>query len=88
MEIKGISELKNALELHNGKDAVISISHKLYGDQKIKCKLNFFADEKRVGIRIKSGQELYVRKDGLYVDVIDDHILLADDMVCMNIGIA
>lgn len=84
--MKVIGELKNVLKLYNGRDAVVSISHKLYGIEKIKCKLNFFVDEKCVGIRIKSGQELYVRKNGLYVDVIDDHILLADDMVRMNIS--
>ena len=85
--MKIVGELKSVLELYNGRDAVVSISHKLYGIEKVKCKLNFFVDEKRVGIRIKSGQELYVRKDGLYVDIIDDHILLADDMVHMNISV-
>lgn len=88
MEMKGINELKNVLESYNGRDAEICVSHKLYGgNQKIKCKLNFFVDEKRVGIRIKSGQEIYARIDGLYADIIDDGILLDDGMMSMGISI-
>lgn len=85
MAIKGISILERALKQHNGNDAVISISHKLYGDQKIKCKFDCIIDEKRIGFRVKSGQEVYLYKEGVESVSIDDGIFFADDVMSVNI---
>lgn len=85
MEIKGINELKSALERHNGEDAVISISHKIYGDEKIKCRPEYFIDEKRIGFRIKEGQEFYIYRDELQNWGIDDGIFFEDDVMRVSI---
>lgn len=85
MKTNGIKELKKIFEQFNGEDAVINLSHRLYGDQKVRCKLNFFIDDNKVGVRVKNGQELYVYRQNLYVDVIENGILLADDMLRISI---
>lgn len=86
METKGINELKKVLEKYNGEDAVISISHNLYGNEKnIKCKLDYFLDEKRIGLRVKSGQELYVYMDELQGCGVDDDIFFEDDVMRIDI---
>ena len=88
MEMNGINELKKVLEKHNGEDAVISISHKLYGNEKkIKCKLDYFLDERRIGLRVKSGQELYIYRDELQGCGVDDDIFFEDDVMRIDIGL-
>lgn len=57
MVTKGIERV---LEQYNGEDAVISIFHKLYGNQKIKCKLDCVIDDNRIGFRAGNGQEIYL----------------------------
>lgn len=86
MAIKGIDNLEQTLKQHNGEDAVISISHKLYGGQKIKCKFDCIIDENRIGFRVKSGQEIYVNRD----EIISFRIgkkgaWFADDVMQVNI---
>lgn len=81
----GIEELKNVFEKFIGKDAVICTFHQIFGKWEIRCTFNFFMDDQRLGIRIREGDELYVYRDKLYIDVIDNHILLADDMLRMEI---
>lgn len=85
MEIKGINELKNVLEKHNGEDAVLSISHKIYKDERIKCKPEYFEDDKRMGFRIKPGQEVYIYRNELQNWGIDDEIFLEDDVMKVSI---
>lgn len=86
METKGINELKKVLEKHNGEDAVISISHKLYGNEKkIKCKLDYFLDERRIGLRVKNGQELYIYNNELQDYETNDNIFFEDDVMRIDI---
>lgn len=86
MEIKGINELKKAFEKHNGEDAVISISHKLYRGEKFKCKFNYIFDEKRIGFYMKRGQEFYVYKDEmLCYGINNNHIYFEDDVMHVDI---
>lgn len=86
METKGINELKKVLEKHNGEDAVISISHKLYGNEKkIKYKLDYFLDERRIGLRVKNGQELYIYNNELQDYETNDNIFFEDDVMRIDI---
>lgn len=85
MEIKGINIIEKALKQHKGEDATISISHKLYGDQKIKCKLDYIFDEVRIGFRVKSGQEIFVCKNNLVNYGTKDGIYFADDLMEIRI---
>lgn len=83
----GIEELKNIFEKFSGKDAVICTSHQIFGDWKIRCKLIFFMDDQRLGVRVSEWNELYVYRDKLYIDVVDNYIMLADDMMRMEIAL-
>lgn len=85
MEIKGMNMLKEKLRECQGGDAIISISHKLYGDQKIKCKLDYIFDECRVGFRARSGQEIFVYKNNFFHYGIKDGIYFADDVMEVRI---
>lgn len=85
MEIKGLNILEKELKKYNGDDTIIIISHKLYGNQKIKCKLDFIFDEKRVGIRVKSGQEIFIYKDEIVDYGTKDGIIFADNVMEINI---
>ena len=85
MEIKGINILKETLQKHKGEDAVISISHKLYGAQKIKVKLDYIFDEKRIGFKVKNGQEIFIYREHLVDYSIKDGIFFADDIMEIRI---
>lgn len=85
MEIKGINTIKEALKQHQGEDATISISHKLYGDQKIKCKLDYLFDETHVGFRVKNGQEIFVHKSEIVDYGTKDGIYFADELMEIRI---
>ena len=61
---KKVSELSIALKKIKGEDAKISISHKLYGDQKLKCIFDPIIDE-RIGFNVK-GQAIYLIKENLH----------------------
>lgn len=88
MEIKGLNILEEKLKECNGKDAAIRISHKLYGEQKIKMKLNYIFDEKRIGFSVKNGQEIYIYKDEVMDFGIEGSIYFADDLMRIHIKIA
>ena len=60
METKGINILEKAFRKNNGADATISISHKLYGKQKIRCTLDGFCDEQRIGFKVKNGHDIFI----------------------------
>jgi hypothetical protein len=85
MEIKGINVLEEVLQKYNGQDALISISHKLYGEQKIKLKIDYIFDEKRVGFRVKNGQEIFVYKNKIIDYGTKDGIYFADDLMKISI---
>ena len=85
MEIKGINILEEKLKKHNGEDAVIRISHKLYGIQKMQAELNYICDEKRIGFFVKDGQEIYIYKDEVREFGIEGSIYFADDLMRIDI---
>lgn len=85
MEIKGINVIEEVLKKHNGENALIRISHKLYGTQKIKLKLDYVFDEERVGFRVKNGQEIFVYKNEIVDYGIKDGIYFADKLMEVNI---
>ena len=82
---KGINILEEALTKNNGVDATISISHKLYGEQKIKCALRCIFDDERVGFRVKNGQEIFIYKSDIVDYGIKDGIYFADNLMEINI---
>lgn len=85
MEIKGINIIEEILKQYMGKDATISISHKLYGEQKVKVKLNYVLDEKRIGFRVANGQEIFVYKNEIIDYGTKDGIYFADDLMEIKI---
>lgn len=85
METKGINVLEKALKKYNGKDAMISISHKLYGDQKLRLNLDYIIDEERVGFMVKNGHEIFMYKTEITDYGTKDGIYFADDLMEINI---
>ena len=85
MEIKGINIIEEALKKHQGEDATISISHKLYGTQKIKLKLDCIFGENCIGFRVKNGQEIFIYRDEIVDYGTKDGIYFADDLMKINI---
>ena len=77
---KGINILEEILRENKGKDAMISISHKLYGPQKIKCKLDYIFDDERIGFRV-NGQEIFIYKPDIIDYGVKDGIYFADKMM-------
>lgn len=84
MKTKGINILEEVLRENSGKDAVISISHKLYGNQKIRCELNPIFDH-RVGFKVKAGQEVFIYMGDVINFGIEDGIYFADELMEIKI---
>ena len=84
METKGMNILEEKLREYQGGDAFISISHKLYGSQKLKVKLDYIWDEERIGFRANK-QEIYIYKDKLVNYGAKDGIYFADDIMEIRI---
>jgi hypothetical protein len=82
---KGINILEETLRENNGVDAIISISHKLYGDQKIRCVLDYIFDSERVGFRVKNGQEIFIYQSDIIDYGIKDGIYFADNLMEIKI---
>ena len=82
---KGINILEETLRENKGKDAIISIFHKLYGSQKIKCELDQIFDSERIGFRVKNGQEIFIYKSDIVDYGIKDGIYFADNIMEINI---
>ena len=80
---KEIKELIKAIERIRGEDAEISIFHKLYGEQKLKCKFNPIVNEK-IGFNIK-GQEIYIDREKIEKICLDNGICFADDVMTIEI---
>lgn len=85
MEIKGINILEEAFKKNSGKDAVISISHKLYGNQKIKCELNYIFDDKRIGFKAINGQDIFIYRNNIKNYDIKYGIYFADELMEITI---
>lgn len=84
METKGISILEEKLREYQGKDAVISTFHKLYGEQKLKIQLDYIFDEERIGFKINE-QEIFVYRDEVIDYGTKDGIYFADDVMEIRI---
>ena len=82
---KGINILEEILRENKGKDAIISISHKLYGTQKIKCELDYIFDSERIGFRVKNGQEIFIYKSDIINYGIEGDIYFADNIMEIKI---
>ena len=82
---KGINILEKTLRENNGTDVYIDISHKLYGPQKIKCKLDYIFDNERIGFRVKNGQEIFIYTSDIIDYNIEDGIYFADNIMEINI---
>ena len=85
METKGINILEEAFNKNNGKDAMISISHKLYGNQKIKCKLDYIFDNRRIGFKVVNGQDIFIYRSDIKSYGVKDGIYFADDIMEIKI---
>ena len=81
---KGINILEKTLRENNGTDVCIDISHKLYGPQKIKCKLDYIFDDERIGFRV-NGQEIFIYKSDIIDYGVKDGIYFADKMMEIKI---
>lgn len=82
MEIKG---LKEELRKNMGVNVDIGISHKLYGNQKIRCNLDYILDEERVGFRLNEEQEVFVYLKDLVGYGVEDGIYFADNLMKIEI---
>lgn len=82
---KGIYIIEEALKGHQGADATISISHKLFGNQKIKCKLDCILDGERIGARVMDEHELFIYRKDLVDCGIKDGIYFTDDLMEIKI---
>lgn len=82
---KGINTLEEILRENQWEDAIISIFHKLYGTQKIKCKLDCILDEQRIGFKVKNENEIYIYRVDLIDYGVKDGIYFADDIMKINI---
>ena len=85
VEIKGINILEEAFYKSNGRDAVVSISHKLYGNQKIKCELDYIFDNERIGFKAINGQEIFIYRGDLIDYGVNDGIYFADNVMEIRI---
>lgn len=82
---KGINTLEEILRENQWEDAIISIFHKLYGTQKIKCKLDCILDKQRIGFKVKNENEIYIYRVDLIDYGVKDGIYFADDIMKINI---
>ena len=77
---------KRELKKYEGEMAIISISHKLYGEQKIKCKLHWILNENKIGIKVKKDYEIYMYRNEIVDYGIEDGIIyFADDLMRVDI---
>ena len=82
---KGINILEEILRENKGKDAIISISHKLYGPQKIKCKWDYIFNDERIGFRVKNGQEIFIYTSDIIDYGIKDGVYFSDNIMGIKI---
>lgn len=85
MEIKGISILEEELKKYKEADVIIGICHSLYGNQKIRCNLDYIFDEKRIGFKTRNHQEIFIYRVDLADYGVRDGIYFADDVMKIDI---
>ena len=76
-------ELLEVLKKMKGTDATVSIHHKLYGDQKLRCDINPIIDD-RIGLCVK-GQEIYIHIKEVENFDVKDGIFFADNIMSIEI---
>lgn len=76
---KEIKKLIEAMYAIKGEDVEISIFHKLYGSQKLRCEFNPILDE-RIGFNIK-GQCIYIDKNRITKIRLVEDIFFSDDIM-------
>lgn len=81
MKTKG---LENALREIQGADVMVYISHALYGDQKIKTKLQYVYNDEQVGLYVGE-QKIYINKGDIKNYGVKDGIFFADDIMEIKI---
>lgn len=65
----------------NGSKVNIRISHKLYGPQKISCKLDAFYDNERVGFHVYKKEIYMLFNEIVYVDIIGNMYIMHSDVM-------
>lgn len=81
-EIKNLTDILKAIK---GEDVKINISHKLYGDQQIRCIFSPIVNE-HIGFNIK-GQSIYMDKKGIQKICLENNIYFADDVMEITIRV-
>lgn len=82
---KKLKELISAIQKVKGEDAEISISHKLYGDQKLRCKFSPITNE-HIGLNIK-GHDIYMDRNKIKNIELGNSIFFSDDVMEIMIKI-
>ena len=85
MDKMGIEALEKTLKKNIGANAMISICHKLYGTQKVKCELDYIFDTERIGVKIKNVHDIFIYRDNWMNYGTKDGIFFADDMMEIRI---
>lgn len=82
---KEIKELISAMQKIKREDAEISISHKLYGEQKIRCNFTPITDE-RVGFYVNK-HDIYINKNEIKNIKLGHDIYFSDGLMEIMIKI-
>lgn len=85
MITNSIDMLEKALNKIRGADVMVCISHRLYGDQKIKCNnFDYILDDEHIGVCI-GGHRIYMNKRDLRYCGTKNNIYFADDVMEIRI---
>ena len=82
---KKLKELISAMQKVKGEDAEISISHKLYGDQKLRCEFSPITNE-HIGFNVK-GHDIYIDRNQIKNIELGNGIFFSDDVMEIMIKI-
>jgi hypothetical protein len=82
------NNMRELIKVLNGiedKNVYISIGHKLYGDQNVKCAFHIINNEKHLGFSI-NGQEIYIEKDKVSnIEINKNWYYFSDEIMCLKI---
>lgn len=84
MIANGINMLEKTLRENNGADVMVYISHRLYGDQKLKCNLDYICTNEHIGLCVGT-QRIYINREDIINYGINDGIYFADDVMEIKI---
>ena len=84
MITNGINILEKTLRENKGADVMVYISHRLYGDQKLKCNLDYIYNNEHIGLCVGT-QRIYINKRDIIDYGIKDGIYFADDVMEIKI---